>query len=158
MKRVHQRIDALLLVGGFSGSEYLFKRVDVCDHLVIPLQITSLPHPPHIRLSIASGICYFHECCFPRVLTMELLPSRANYCLASPNCAGPTRLSNQSHCTALRCGYCNMSWRCAVRIGEETAGFQCHCSSVLHYEGAQFHHFFTFLRDLRCCLVHLERL
>ena len=24
-----QRIDALLLVGGFSGSEYLFKRVDV---------------------------------------------------------------------------------------------------------------------------------
>ncbi len=26
---VDQRIDALLLVGGFSGSEYLFKRVDV---------------------------------------------------------------------------------------------------------------------------------
>lgn len=28
-KKVDQRIDALLLVGGFSGSEYLFKRVDV---------------------------------------------------------------------------------------------------------------------------------
>ena len=28
-RRVDQRIDALLLVGGFSGSEYLFKRVDV---------------------------------------------------------------------------------------------------------------------------------
>ncbi|KAF8331921.1 uncharacterized protein EI90DRAFT_3055886 [Cantharellus anzutake] len=27
-RRVDQRIDALLLVGGFSGSEYLFKRVD----------------------------------------------------------------------------------------------------------------------------------
>lgn len=29
VSRVDQRIDALLLVGGFSGSEYLFKRVDV---------------------------------------------------------------------------------------------------------------------------------
>jgi hypothetical protein len=28
-RRVEQCIDALLLVGGFSGSEYLFKRVDV---------------------------------------------------------------------------------------------------------------------------------
>jgi len=28
LRRVDQRIDALLLVGGFSGSEYLFKRVD----------------------------------------------------------------------------------------------------------------------------------
>ena len=28
-KRVDQRIDALLLVGGFSGSEYLFRRVKV---------------------------------------------------------------------------------------------------------------------------------
>ncbi|KAH8114842.1 actin-like ATPase domain-containing protein [Phellopilus nigrolimitatus] len=28
LHRVEQRIDALLLVGGFSGSEYLFKRVD----------------------------------------------------------------------------------------------------------------------------------
>lgn len=28
-RKVDQRIDALLLVGGFSGSEYLFKRVDV---------------------------------------------------------------------------------------------------------------------------------
>lgn len=30
VRRVEQRIDALLLVGGFSGSEYLFKRIDVC--------------------------------------------------------------------------------------------------------------------------------
>jgi hypothetical protein len=29
MKKVNQRIDALLLVGGFSGSAYLFKRVEV---------------------------------------------------------------------------------------------------------------------------------
>jgi hypothetical protein len=29
MKKVNQRIDALLLVGGFSGSGYLFKRVEV---------------------------------------------------------------------------------------------------------------------------------
>lgn len=29
LRRVDQRIDALLLVGGFSGSEYLFKRVEV---------------------------------------------------------------------------------------------------------------------------------
>lgn len=29
VRKVDQRIDALLLVGGFSGSEYLFKRVDV---------------------------------------------------------------------------------------------------------------------------------
>ena len=28
-KRVNQRIDALLMVGGFSASEYLFKRVEV---------------------------------------------------------------------------------------------------------------------------------
>ncbi|THH09897.1 hypothetical protein EW146_g8542 [Bondarzewia mesenterica] len=28
MKKIDQRIDALLLVGGFSGSEYLFKRVE----------------------------------------------------------------------------------------------------------------------------------
>lgn len=32
LQRVDQRIDALLLVGGFSGSEYLFKRVDVCTY------------------------------------------------------------------------------------------------------------------------------
>jgi hypothetical protein len=31
MKKVNQRIDALLLVGGFSGSGYLFKRVEVGD-------------------------------------------------------------------------------------------------------------------------------
>ena len=29
MKKVNQRIDALLLVGGFSGSGYLFRRVEV---------------------------------------------------------------------------------------------------------------------------------
>jgi len=29
MKKVNQRIDALLLVGGFSGNEYLFKSVQV---------------------------------------------------------------------------------------------------------------------------------
>jgi hypothetical protein len=29
MRKVNQRIDALLLVGGFSGSGYLFKRVEV---------------------------------------------------------------------------------------------------------------------------------
>jgi len=29
-KKVDQRLDALLLVGGFSGSEYLFRRVKVC--------------------------------------------------------------------------------------------------------------------------------
>jgi hypothetical protein len=31
-KKVEQRIDALLLVGGFAGSEYLIKRVEVCLH------------------------------------------------------------------------------------------------------------------------------
>ena len=31
MKKVSQRIDALLLVGGFSGSEYLFKSVEVSE-------------------------------------------------------------------------------------------------------------------------------
>jgi hypothetical protein len=30
-RNVNQQIDALLLVGGFSGSEYLFKRVQVCQ-------------------------------------------------------------------------------------------------------------------------------
>lgn len=29
MRRIDRPLDALLLVGGFSGSEYLFKRVDV---------------------------------------------------------------------------------------------------------------------------------
>ena len=29
LRRVEQRIDALLLVGGFSGSEYLYTRVNV---------------------------------------------------------------------------------------------------------------------------------
>lgn len=28
-KKIDQRLDALLLVGGFSGSEYLFRRVKV---------------------------------------------------------------------------------------------------------------------------------
>jgi hypothetical protein len=31
-KKVEQRIDALLLVGGFAGSEYLIRRVEVCLH------------------------------------------------------------------------------------------------------------------------------
>ena len=29
MRRIHEPLDALMMVGGFSGSEYLFKRVDV---------------------------------------------------------------------------------------------------------------------------------
>jgi hypothetical protein len=29
LRKVDQRVDALLLVGGFSASEYLFSRVDV---------------------------------------------------------------------------------------------------------------------------------
>ena len=29
MKRIPEPLDALMMVGGFSGSEYLFKRVDV---------------------------------------------------------------------------------------------------------------------------------
>jgi hypothetical protein len=29
MKRIREPLDALMMVGGFSGSEYLFKRVDV---------------------------------------------------------------------------------------------------------------------------------
>ena len=33
-RKVDQRIDALLLVGGFSGSEYLFRRVEVSKHNV----------------------------------------------------------------------------------------------------------------------------
>jgi hypothetical protein len=31
-KKVEQRIDALLLVGGFAGSEYLTRRVEVRSH------------------------------------------------------------------------------------------------------------------------------
>ena len=29
MRRIQQPLDALMMMGGFSGSEYLFKRVDV---------------------------------------------------------------------------------------------------------------------------------
>jgi len=29
MKRIQEPLGALMMVGGFSGSEYLFKRVDV---------------------------------------------------------------------------------------------------------------------------------
>ena len=29
MRRVQQPLDAFMMVGGFSGSDYLFKRVDV---------------------------------------------------------------------------------------------------------------------------------
>jgi hypothetical protein len=36
--KVNQRIDALLLVGGFSGSGYLFKRVEVSGAGSILLQ------------------------------------------------------------------------------------------------------------------------
>lgn len=35
-KKLEQRIDALLLVGGFAGSEYLFKRVEVCSGADVP--------------------------------------------------------------------------------------------------------------------------
>jgi len=35
MKKVNQRVDALLLVGGFSGSTYLFKKVEVSG-VIIP--------------------------------------------------------------------------------------------------------------------------
>jgi hypothetical protein len=34
MKKVNQHIDALLLVGGFSGSTYLFKRVEVSGLII----------------------------------------------------------------------------------------------------------------------------
>ena len=43
LRRVEQRIDALLLVGGFSGSSYLFKRVEVGFTLSMLFQI--LPRP-----------------------------------------------------------------------------------------------------------------
>ena len=40
LRRVEQRIDALLLVGGFSGSEYLYTRVNVSlimsSRLILP--------------------------------------------------------------------------------------------------------------------------
>ena len=36
LKRTEQVVDALMLVGGFSGSEYLFKRVDVREHPYSP--------------------------------------------------------------------------------------------------------------------------
>ena len=29
MRRIQEPLDALIMVGGFSGSEYLFERVDV---------------------------------------------------------------------------------------------------------------------------------
>ena len=44
LHRVDQRIDALLLVGGFSGSEYLFKRVDV--RFLFLMLFFSYPNPP----------------------------------------------------------------------------------------------------------------
>jgi hypothetical protein len=37
MRKVSQRIDALLLVGGFSGSGYLFKKVEVSG---VPMRST----------------------------------------------------------------------------------------------------------------------
>ena len=36
MKKVNQHTDALLLVGGFSGSTYLFKRVEVSGVVIGP--------------------------------------------------------------------------------------------------------------------------
>jgi len=36
MKKVNQHTDALLLVGGFSGSTYLFKRVEVSGVIIGP--------------------------------------------------------------------------------------------------------------------------
>lgn len=37
LSKCAQKIDALLLVGGFSGSEYLFKRVDVSHGFLFSL-------------------------------------------------------------------------------------------------------------------------
>jgi len=44
-KKVEQRIDALLLVGGFAGSEYLIKRVEVCLHQWSAMDWLVLTHP-----------------------------------------------------------------------------------------------------------------
>lgn len=41
MRKIDQRVDALLLVGGFSGSEYLFKQVD--DHFGSRVKIMARP-------------------------------------------------------------------------------------------------------------------
>jgi len=46
-RKVEQRIDALLLVGGFSGSEYLFKRVDVRPSSVHPVIRFNTIHRKH---------------------------------------------------------------------------------------------------------------
>ena len=44
-KKVDQRLDALLLVGGFSGSEYLFRKVQVRIHL---RRIVTAPYVLHL--------------------------------------------------------------------------------------------------------------
>lgn len=44
-KRMEQRIDALLLVGGFAGSEYLFKKVEVCRLVESLIGNTNCPRP-----------------------------------------------------------------------------------------------------------------
>lgn len=61
-KKVDQRLDALLLVGGFSGSEYLFRRVRVR----VPFhQIPRGPSPPrrsHLKCPIFDP---FRKCSAP---------------------------------------------------------------------------------------------
>lgn len=41
-KKIEQKIDALLLVGGFSGSEYLYKKVEVCYYVCLKNNILSM--------------------------------------------------------------------------------------------------------------------
>lgn len=50
LRRVEQRIDALLLVGGFSGSEYLFKRVDVSSFCLFRSSFLPLSPPSPLLL------------------------------------------------------------------------------------------------------------
>lgn len=68
---MHQRIDALLLVGGFSGSEYLFKRVDVCTYSTkIIYLFKALPRSDYLVLSITIAFSSF-------------ITTRASPCLVS---------------------------------------------------------------------------
>lgn len=57
LHRVDQRIDALLLVGGFSGSEYLFKRVDV--RFLFLMLFSSYPNPPSTLRAKKADSFYF---------------------------------------------------------------------------------------------------
>jgi hypothetical protein len=48
LKKVEQSIDALLVVGGFSGSDYLFSRIQVCKlekPLISLRRYSSIPFP-----------------------------------------------------------------------------------------------------------------